>query len=100
MWQNKQHIGTLPPATLALSPAGTITFYQAETLAALKPLRVLVQSYATKARAVYRQTTIYGHTAAGAPVYLLKVEVVTQGQQLKRRGRKSHESGKGEAEKC
>lgn len=85
MWANKIASGLIPPAELVRMDAGTICIYEKGEPG--NKLAILIQSYATRAKARLKMTSINGFDG-NEPCYLLRVEVVIMGEKLKKRGRK------------
>ena len=85
MWSNKIASGSIRPSELVRMASGTSCIYEKGEPS--NRLAVLIQSYATKAKAKLKMTSINGFSGH-EPYYLLRVEVVKAGIQQKKRGRK------------
>lgn len=81
----------MKPGDLVRSPAGEIAWEEFSDIESRYRRAGTIQTYATRAKAKLDITSINGFTAReGKPVYLLRVEVLEQGNPRKPVGRKAN----------
>lgn len=84
MWTSKHGHGMISPGDLVRSEPGAHCYY---TTGDRPGMAVMIQSYATRAKAKLKYQTLYAYTPKGEPITLLCVTVIETGQPRKKRGR-------------